>query len=699
MYAAPILTSMATVDGGAALGVDFGTSNTVAVVARPGRPTAPLLFDGSPLLPSAVYAVDDGLLAGRVALRSAAIDPARCEPHPKRCVDDGTVLLGEREFAVADLFAAVLARVGAEARRVLGGEPARVALTHPAAWGPQRVGILRTAAATAGLPAPELLPEPVAGAAYFLDHHAARLPEGRHALIYDLGGGTCDITLVRREGDRVRVIATDGSADAGGTYIDDAILAHLARVHPDGDAWARLRSPSGKADRRHRRMLMDDVRDAKESLSGTTTAELFVPLLNRDVHLTREELDALARARIRTTVALAAGLVAAHGDVAGIFLVGGASRMPLVATELLRATGIAPVVVEQPELVVAGGALLATALVTTVPVPPPPQQPPPPPQSPPPPEPTGSPAPIPPTSAGVRAVAIRPDGGLWALATPSAVRMWDPATGARPPRATVFDGDWGDLTGEAFAWSPDGRLLAVASPYGVEILEPEAVAVHPRLTEHAGGVSALAWSPDRRFLASATVTGELLVWPVRRAGVEDYPEWAPGLPTAPFDPDGIARLAWSPHGNPLLAALGNRGVLHLWRFGRTSTRKGVVDFTWHPGGRLIACMRDGQVRLCEPGGGADRELARLDGVWVAQLCCSPSRDRVAALLGDGDGTWIWSLDLRTNAGHRWPVRTRAESAALTWAPDGLHLVLTDGGAGRPVRVWNATTGVEAHARP
>lgn len=659
--------------------------NTVAVVARSGRPTAPLLFDGSPLLPSAVYAADDGLLAGRVALRSAAIDPARCEPHPKRCVDDGTVLLGEREFTVADLFAAVLARVGEEARRVLGGEPARVALTHPAAWGSQRVGILRAAAATAALPAPELLPEPVAGAAYFLDHHAARLPEGRHALIYDLGGGTCDITLVRREADRVRVIATDGSADAGGTYIDDAIFAHLARVHPD-DAWERLRSPGDKADRRHRRMLMDDVRDAKESLSGTTTAELFVPLLDRDVHLTREELDGLARARIRTTVALAAGLVAAHGNVAGIFLVGGASRMPLVATELLRATGIPPVVVEQPELVVAGGALLATTLVATAPVvvqnqPQPP-------------------APIPPTTAGVRAVAISPDGGLWALATPSAVRMWDPATGARPPRATVFDGDWGDITGEAFAWSPDGRLLAVASPYrGIEILEPEAVAVHPRLTEHAGGVSALAWSLDRRFLASATVTGELLVWPVRGAGVEDYPEWAPGLPSAPFDADGISRLAWSPHANPLLAALGNRGVLNLWRFGRTSTRKGVVDFTWHPGGRLIACMRDGQVRLCEPGGGVDQELARLDGVWVAQLCCSPARDRVAALIGDGENTWLWCLDLRMNAGDRWPTQVRAESAALTWAPDGIHLVVTDGGAGRPVRVWNTTTGVEAHARP
>ncbi|GIG66483.1 Hsp70 family protein [Phytomonospora endophytica] len=357
---------MPTVDGGPALGVDFGTSNTVAVIARPGRPPAPLLFDGSPLLPSAVYAADDRLLAGRVALRSAAIDPARCEPHPKRCVDDGTVLLGEREFTVAELFGAVLGRVAEEARRVLGGTPEHVALTHPAGWGARRLRALRLAAESADLPTPDFVPEPVAGAAYFLDHHAARLPDGASALIHDLGGGTCDLTLVRREGDQIVVVAVEGRGDVGGAYIDAAILVHLERVHPaTGDEWERLRSPRDKHERRQRRMLADDVREAKENLSSTTTAELYLPLLDRDVHLTRDELDALARDQIRATAVLAAKLATAHGKVAAVFLVGGASRMPLVATELLRATGIAPVVVEQPELVVAGGALRATVDAAT----------------------------------------------------------------------------------------------------------------------------------------------------------------------------------------------------------------------------------------------------------------------------------------------------------------------------------------------
>lgn len=79
------------------VGVDFGTSNTAAVLAFPDGRVRPLLFDGSPLLPSAVFADPSaGLLVGRDATHAARTRPDRFEPHPKRCVDDGTVLLGGR---------------------------------------------------------------------------------------------------------------------------------------------------------------------------------------------------------------------------------------------------------------------------------------------------------------------------------------------------------------------------------------------------------------------------------------------------------------------------------------------------------------------------------------------------------------------------------------------------------------------------
>src|SRR5690349_5162438 len=97
---------------GIRLGVDFGTSNTVAVVRWPDGRSRPLLFDGSPLLPSAVYAEPDGqIIVGRDAVHSARLEPARFEPNPKRRIDEGTVLLGEREVAVNELVATVLRRV------------------------------------------------------------------------------------------------------------------------------------------------------------------------------------------------------------------------------------------------------------------------------------------------------------------------------------------------------------------------------------------------------------------------------------------------------------------------------------------------------------------------------------------------------------------------------------------------------------
>src|SRR3982750_421997 len=93
---------------GFALGVDFGTSNTVAMLRWPDGRARPLLIDGSPLMPSAVYADPNGhLLGGRDAVHSARLDPGRYEPNPKRRIDDQNVLLGERELPVVDLLAAV----------------------------------------------------------------------------------------------------------------------------------------------------------------------------------------------------------------------------------------------------------------------------------------------------------------------------------------------------------------------------------------------------------------------------------------------------------------------------------------------------------------------------------------------------------------------------------------------------------------
>jgi molecular chaperone DnaK len=344
-----------------ALGVDFGTSNTVAVARWPDGRARPILVDGSPLLPSAVYAEPSGALAvGRDAVHSARLDPARFEPNPKRRIDDGLVLLGENEIPVVDLIAAVLARVAEEWHRAVGPVRPDVTLTCPATWGAARRTLLAEAAAMAGLEGARLVAEPVAAATYFAEVLGRDVPIGSVVVVHDFGAGTFDASVVARTAEGFEVMAVDGRDDIGGLDVDAAIVEHLRT-----DDWQRLMEPSTVEERRAQRQLWDDVRIAKERLSRAQAADFVVPLLDVEAHLTRDELERVARPVLDQTVQVTKGLLnwadLPPGRLAGVFLVGGASRIPLVATLLHRALGEAPVVIEQPELVVAEGSILADA--------------------------------------------------------------------------------------------------------------------------------------------------------------------------------------------------------------------------------------------------------------------------------------------------------------------------------------------------
>src|SRR5947207_6407242 len=261
---------------GYALGVDFGTSNTVAMLRWPDGRARPLLVDGSPLMPSAVYAEPGGhLLVGRDAVHSARLDPARYEPNPKRRVDDQSVLLGERELPVVDLLAAVLIRIAEEARRTTGGAPLDpVTLTCPAGGGPTRRGLLKAAATLAGRSQVRLVEEPVAAATSFTKVLARQVPVGSVVVVHDFGAGTFDVSVVARTGNGFDVLAVDGRDDIGGLDIDAAVVAHLGRQYGERPEWQRLTNPSTVDDRRNRRMLWDDVRVAKERLSRAQSADI-----------------------------------------------------------------------------------------------------------------------------------------------------------------------------------------------------------------------------------------------------------------------------------------------------------------------------------------------------------------------------------------------------------------------------------------
>ena len=345
--------------------MDFGTSNTVAVLAGADGRVRPLILDGQQQMASAVCAQPDGsLLAGRPAVYAARRHPDRFEPHPKRHIDDGVLSLGNSEWPIVDVISAVLGRVAAEAAQVVGFAPfAETVITHPATWAGPRRGILAEAAAKAGLGSVRLVAEPIAAAAAFAADHPERLPPGRAALVYDLGAGTFDAAVVRAEPTGgFTVLAADGLSDAGGLDIDYAIIAYLtARSIGHTEAWERLRYPKTREQQRARWEFLDDVRTAKELLTVTNETFIHVPFLDEETPFGRTELDELSRPLIERTLGTCrsvlwkAGLTSA--DLHAVFLVGGASRTPGITPSLHRALQVEPLALDQPELLVALGSL------------------------------------------------------------------------------------------------------------------------------------------------------------------------------------------------------------------------------------------------------------------------------------------------------------------------------------------------------
>ncbi|EEP71264.1 hsp70-like protein [Micromonospora sp. ATCC 39149] len=383
---------MAAQHEGFALGVDLGTSNTVAVLRWPDGRTRPLLVDGQPVVPSGVYADTDGRLhVGRDARRLAQADPGRYEPNPKRRIDAPTVPLGDREYAPADLLAAILHAVGQAALATVGFLPPAV-LTCPASWDEARRQILADALLRAGWPqaaehtlsgptppGTRLLREPVAAARYYAQVLRRPVPVGGSIAVFDLGGGTLDVAVLRNEGadpwgdSGFTVTATGGVPDLGGLDLDAALVARMGELvsatHPQ--VWQRLTQPADAPQWRDRHQLWEGVREAREMLSRATVAPVVVPGLPAVVELTREDAERVAAPLLARAVAETRRVIAAAGltpdRLAGLFLVGGPTRMPLVARMLHAELGVAPTVLEQPELPVAEGAL--TDLPTPRPAP------------------------------------------------------------------------------------------------------------------------------------------------------------------------------------------------------------------------------------------------------------------------------------------------------------------------------------------
>lgn len=370
-YAPPAL--YATKSRDYCLGVDLGTTFVAAAICDGPRPEMVTLGGRSVVIPSAVYLDEDGrLLCGEAAAHRSVSDPTRAaRGFFKRRLGDPTPLrMGEQTRSVPELLAALLGEVLRVVSEVEGVAPRQVMLTHPANWGPMRRRIFAEVAQLAGLGEVPTTTEPEAAAAYYAS--SRHLPDGRLMAVYDLGGGTFDATVLRAHRGGVRIVgAPEGIERLGGIDFDNALFCHLDLLC-DG-ALSSLDANDPRAAVTLARLEQDIVL-AKEHLSVDARARVpvFLPDRTVDVVLTRAEFEGLIRAHVDSTVVALQRTLGSAGvsaeELDAILLVGGSSRIPLVAHMLTEALGRPVAVDTHPKYAVAlGAATLAAEMHTLVP--------------------------------------------------------------------------------------------------------------------------------------------------------------------------------------------------------------------------------------------------------------------------------------------------------------------------------------------
>jgi YVTN family beta-propeller protein len=316
--------------------------------------------------PAAVFVRDDGrLVTGDAAARRAVTNPDRVARDVKRNLGNPTpMMLGGAPYAVSDLLGALLQDVLVRVAERQGAKPDVVALTHPANWGPTRRELFEDVARSAGLTETLYTTEPEAAAT----HYASTRPldEGEVIAVYDLGGGTFDATVLRRTAHGFEIVGNpEGIERLGGTDFDEAILAHVNYVA--GGALSELDMSDPKTAVALAR-LRQDCTLAKEALSVDVEAKIpvFLPGRHFEVTLSRAELEGMIRAPIESTIGTLHRVLRAAqvdpGSLSAVLLVGGSSRIPLIAQMVSEAFGRPTVVGTHPKHVVAlGAALLAEA--------------------------------------------------------------------------------------------------------------------------------------------------------------------------------------------------------------------------------------------------------------------------------------------------------------------------------------------------
>jgi len=340
------------------VGIDLGTTNSEIAAFVDGKVT--ILGSGKKnMLPSVVGLSPSGdLLVGEAARNQLALYPDRTVRSIKRKMGtDETVTLGDRQFTPPEISALILRELASWASRQLDRPVGKAVITVPAYFSDAQRQATREAATLAGLETVRILNEPTAASLAY--------GEGsRHtAMVYDLGGGTFDVSIVSLEGDITEVLASRGNNRLGGDDFNDLLAEHLFGAfqaqhgidlrsgHPVGRAriwWA--------AEEAKRRLSFDPEVTVREEALATINGKP----LHLDLEITREEYEGMIHPLVEQTLEHMSKALADAGkgpaELDAILLVGGSTRTPLVARMIEERTGLTPREEIHPDLCVALGA-------------------------------------------------------------------------------------------------------------------------------------------------------------------------------------------------------------------------------------------------------------------------------------------------------------------------------------------------------
>jgi molecular chaperone DnaK len=339
------------------IGIDLGTTNSEVAALVHGQVQV-LASDGEQIMPSVVGLSPDGrLLVGTPARNQYVLYPERTVRSIKRLMgSEQRVALAEQTYTPPEISAMILRALKTRAEAALGAPVSRAVITVPAYFSDAQRQATRDAGHIAGLDVVRILNEPTAAAlAYGADHQGERT-----ILVYDLGGGTFDVSLVQVHSDITEVLASHGNNHLGGDDFDQLLLDFVHNRFVDTGG------VDIRADRRAMSRLLHAVEEAKKRLSFEPYARLREEHLaerngvHLDMEVARSEYEQLIRPLLEGTLDSVHRALSDAGkrpdQVDEILLVGGATRTPLITTLLQDATGMTPRQELHPDLCVAFGA-------------------------------------------------------------------------------------------------------------------------------------------------------------------------------------------------------------------------------------------------------------------------------------------------------------------------------------------------------